>query len=511
MTIKCLGRVFGFVMGVGALFGAMKYRPPRRKAGTAKAPVRKKAAKAPPAPPAETIVLRGDHSTTRALKDLVKAYEASKQGKVTVQPFSTISALDAVNLGTADIAGSARVAMPERAEERGTNFYPVAWDAVVPIVSFDNPVSNITLKQLHDLYLGKINNWKELGGPYSAINLYSISAPLDGVEFSARFLLFHFGDQSVSAPRLYVNVEKLEEGITIDPHGMGLSTFSGVAGNPKIKMLSVEGVRASIPTITDGSYPMYSALYLASRDDARKHDEISKFVAFAGSEQGKEILRKHDLVPYGDVPDLIGKQDTRIAFINERVFGTRPYRRPRWRRPARRCLRRTRRRRRCNGSRRLPSAPPKPRSAPRAPTPPRPTAPATDMRGMRIGAITLDLDDTLWPIGPVMLRAEECLDAWLKANCPRAAETYPILAMRELRDRIARENPHLAHDFTEQRKLSLQAALLPHGYDDAHVERAFAAFYDARNQIECYPDSSRRSRDLPKNIRWSASPTAMPI
>lgn len=108
---------------------------------------------------------------------------------------------------------------------------------------------------------------------------------------------------------------------------------------------------------------------------------------------------------------------------------------------------------------------------------------------MRIGAITLDLDDTLWPIEPVMLRAEETLDAWLKSNCPRAAETYQIKDMRELRDRIARENPHLAHDFTEQRKLSLQAALIPHGYDDSHVERAFTAFYDARNRIECYPDS----------------------
>ena len=111
------------------------------------------------------------------------------------------------------------------------------------------------------------------------------------------------------------------------------------------------------------------------------------------------------------------------------------------------------------------------------------------MRSARIGAITLDLDDTLWPIEPVMLRAEQSLDAWLKANCPRAAETYPIPAMRELRDRIARENPHLAHDFTEQRRLSLQAALHPHGYDDSHVESAFAAFYDARNQIEFYPDS----------------------
>lgn len=108
---------------------------------------------------------------------------------------------------------------------------------------------------------------------------------------------------------------------------------------------------------------------------------------------------------------------------------------------------------------------------------------------MRIRALTLDLDDTLWPIEPVMLRAEERLDAWLKAHCPRAAEKYPIGAMRELRNRIADENPHISHDFTEQRKLSLQAALLPHGYEDSHVHDAFTEFYAARNEVECYPDS----------------------
>lgn len=106
-----------------------------------------------------------------------------------------------------------------------------------------------------------------------------------------------------------------------------------------------------------------------------------------------------------------------------------------------------------------------------------------------IRAITLDLDDTLWPIEPVMLRAEERLDMWIKTHCPRAAEKYPIAAMRELRDRIAQENPHVSHDFTAQRKLSLQAALLPHGYEDTHVDDAFTEFYAARNEIECYPDS----------------------
>jgi HAD superfamily hydrolase (TIGR01549 family) len=108
---------------------------------------------------------------------------------------------------------------------------------------------------------------------------------------------------------------------------------------------------------------------------------------------------------------------------------------------------------------------------------------------MRIRAITFDLDDTLWPIAPAMLKAEQRLDDWLRAHCPRSADAYPVVAMRALRDRVPIDNPHLAHDFTAQRRLSLREALLPHGYDDAHVDGAFTAFYAARNQVQCYVDA----------------------
>ena len=118
---------------------------------------------------------------------------------------------------------------------------------------------------------------------------------------------------------------------------------------------------------------------------------------------------------------------------------------------------------------------------------------------MRIRAITLDLDDTLWPIGPVMLRAEQRLDDWLRTHCPPVAAAYPIAAMRALRDRIAGENPDLAHDFTSQRLLCLRAALQPHGYGDEHVDAAFAEFYAARNEVECYADA------LPALERLAAS------
>ena len=108
---------------------------------------------------------------------------------------------------------------------------------------------------------------------------------------------------------------------------------------------------------------------------------------------------------------------------------------------------------------------------------------------MHILAVSLDLDYTLWPIEPAIVRAEQRLDAWLRAHCPDVARAYPVPAMRALRDRISAEHPHLAHDFTAQRKLSLRAALAPHGYDDEHVERAFEAYFVARNEVECYADT----------------------
>jgi putative hydrolase of the HAD superfamily len=107
---------------------------------------------------------------------------------------------------------------------------------------------------------------------------------------------------------------------------------------------------------------------------------------------------------------------------------------------------------------------------------------------VNVQAITIDLDDTLWPIAPIILRAEARLDEWLRTHCPAVADAYPVPVMRALRDRISLENPHLAHDFTAQRRLSLRAALEPHGYGDAELEAAFEAYYAARNEVDLYPD-----------------------
>lgn len=254
-----------------------------------------------------TLVWRGDLATSRALmQGLAPAWQRAGHPAMKLEPFSTISGLDAAASGTADLAGSAREAFAKRAQETGLVFTPIAWDGLVLITHRENPVRAVSLGQLNGIYRGKIRNWEELGGPDQPINLYSIASPLDGVEYSLRKYLFRRGNQPVAAPRLYINTKQLEEAVAIDRWGLGATTLSAVHDNARVAMLSVEGVAPSLASIEDGSYPLYQSLYLAHPGvgaDAEP-DETTRavlaFIAFATSERGRAALRARHVLPWED-------------------------------------------------------------------------------------------------------------------------------------------------------------------------------------------------------------------
>lgn len=108
---------------------------------------------------------------------------------------------------------------------------------------------------------------------------------------------------------------------------------------------------------------------------------------------------------------------------------------------------------------------------------------------MPILALTLDLDDTLWPVLPALQRADQAVDAWLRQHHPDVARAWPIAAMRELRDQVAAERLDLAHDFTSQRQLTMQHAFAACGIPAAPIEALWEIYFAARNSVELYPDS----------------------
>jgi putative hydrolase of the HAD superfamily len=103
-------------------------------------------------------------------------------------------------------------------------------------------------------------------------------------------------------------------------------------------------------------------------------------------------------------------------------------------------------------------------------------------------AILFDLDDTLWPIGPVIAEAERLLFDWLLAHAPAVASRHSIASLRQARLDLLEQQPHFHLDLGELRRAGLQAAFAEAGEELAKIDAAMDHFHAARNAVTPYPD-----------------------
>lgn len=108
----------------------------------------------------------------------------------------------------------------------------------------------------------------------------------------------------------------------------------------------------------------------------------------------------------------------------------------------------------------------------------------------RIKAITLDLDDTLWPIWPTIENAEKVLHGWLAEHAPMAAALFSSpSALREIRDHMAANRPDLKSDLSAIRRESIRLALYRAGENPLMADEAFRVFFAARQQVTLFDDA----------------------
>ena len=102
--------------------------------------------------------------------------------------------------------------------------------------------------------------------------------------------------------------------------------------------------------------------------------------------------------------------------------------------------------------------------------------------------LSFDLDDTLWPVRPVIAAAESRLLSWLRAHHPRAVAGHDAESMRALRARTAERFPEHGHDLTFLRHRALKDLFGAAGLAEALADEALEVFFDARNRVEFYDD-----------------------
>jgi putative hydrolase of the HAD superfamily len=102
--------------------------------------------------------------------------------------------------------------------------------------------------------------------------------------------------------------------------------------------------------------------------------------------------------------------------------------------------------------------------------------------------LSFDLDDTLWPVEPVILAAEAAMLAWLKEHHPQMMLGHDRESLRAMRARIAAQFPERSHDMTFLRHRALAEMFAAAGQPAARADEAFEVFYAARNRVKLYDE-----------------------
>ena len=269
--------------------------------------------------PAQTVIEgRGDSAALRAIgNEAALRLQSTERRRVKLSMQSTVSAIEAVAKGEAEIALSARGPHALKEDELTLTFRPVAWDAIVLATHVSNPTPDLSLTQLRDIYLGKILRWDEVGGPARAINLYAVAGPLDGVEFGLRSALFSAGHRPVAASRWYLNTEQLEAALAIDPSGLGVTTLSNIRDNNKVRALRIQGVVPTPDTLRSGEYLLATPYYLVQRRDQPASDIATRFLQLIESPASADWLRARKLLPIRDAEPLAATFATRDAQLRD--------------------------------------------------------------------------------------------------------------------------------------------------------------------------------------------------
>jgi len=210
--------------------------------------------------------------------------------------------------GTVDLANaSRRIKDEEIATAQAKGIQPlehvIARDAIAVIVNANNPVSELTLQQIADIYSGKITNWKELGGEdrpivklsretNSGTHVYFLETVLrlgrsdDKTLFATNTLLLPSSEGIVAEVRHNPNAIGYD-GLGYVPHDVKMIAIAKEAGG--------EYVLPSIETVNDKRYPIARDLYIYTNGEPT--GIVKEYLDWILSAEAQEIVAKLGFVP----------------------------------------------------------------------------------------------------------------------------------------------------------------------------------------------------------------------
>lgn len=210
--------------------------------------------------------------------------------------------------GTADIAECSRTMKEKeiaKAKENGIDPYEikVALDGLAVVVHPDNPVSKLTIEELADIFIGKITNWKELGGKNLPILILSREVNSGTHVYFKEHVLRkgnEKGPEEFSPTALLMpSSQAIADETAQNPNAIGYYGMGYISARQKAVSVAKDKnspyVEPTVENVKNGSYPISRPLLMYTK--GKPEGKIKAFIDFVLSGNGQEIVKKVDFVP----------------------------------------------------------------------------------------------------------------------------------------------------------------------------------------------------------------------
>ena len=290
-------RMLSILLGVALVLGLAACAQTDAPAVTA-APTTAPAATDAPETSAAPTVLSGTVSTDgstsmeKVIGALSEAFmEANSKVTVTYNPTGSGTGIQAVQEGRCDIGLSSR-ALKDEEKASGLRETVLAYDGIAIIVNPANPVEDLTLAQIADIYTGKITNWSELGGSDSEIVLIGREAgsgTRSGFEEIVEVKdLCQYRQELSSTGDVIATVAQ-------NPGAIGYASLASVKDT--VKAVKVGGVTPSEETVKDGTYAIQRPFVLVTKEGVTLSETARAFFDYAVSKDANPVVIAAGVVP----------------------------------------------------------------------------------------------------------------------------------------------------------------------------------------------------------------------
>ena len=240
-----------------------------------------------PAAVTGTVATDGSTSMEKVIGALSESFMANNADTtVTYNPTGSGAGITAVQEGTCDIGLSSR-ALKDEEKAAGLKETVLAYDGIAIIVHPDNPVSDLTIEQIAQLYTGEITNWKDVGGNDAEVVLIgreAASGTRDGFEsITGTKEKCQYRQELTSTGDVITAVSQ-------NPDAIGYASLASIKDS--VKALNVDGVTPSEATVKDGSYKVQRPFVLVTVEGKALTPVAQAFFDYATSSDAAAIIAK---------------------------------------------------------------------------------------------------------------------------------------------------------------------------------------------------------------------------